>query len=245
MVMAQGNTSISGPHQGGWVDTPSGESWFVHFQDKEMYGRIIHLNPLQWVDGWPVIGIDKNGDGCGEPVTRYKKPNVGKNYPIATPPDSDEFNTCELGKQWQWHANYRDVFGFPSTMGYYRLYSHTLSKEFVNFWEVPNLLLQKFPAGEFVATTKLEFSAKAEGQQVGLIVMGWNYSYLAITKHGYHFVLQQAVCIDAEHGNPETITPLANLAIDKVTDVPSPRCTKSKTIYLQVRVSKGGRCTFD
>ena len=89
IVMAQGSTDINGPHQGAWVDTQTGESWFVHFQDKAMYGRVVHLNPMKWVNDWPVIGEDKDGNGCGEPVTRYKKPNVGKNYPVETPADSD------------------------------------------------------------------------------------------------------------------------------------------------------------
>ena len=63
------------------------------------------LEPMKWVDNWPVIGIDKNGDGKGEPVLTYKKPNVGKMYPITTPVESDEFNSNNLGLQWQWMAN--------------------------------------------------------------------------------------------------------------------------------------------
>ncbi len=142
----EGSTDINGPHQGAWVETNSGESWFVHFQDKAMYGRVIHLNPVKWTEGWPVIGEDKDGDGCGEPVRRYRKPNVGKTYPVETPAESDEFNSRRLGLQWEWHANYQDAFGFTSDLGYMRIYGHVLSEDFVNFWEVPNLLLQKFPA---------------------------------------------------------------------------------------------------
>ncbi len=84
-VLAQGNSPVNGPHQGAWVDTPTGEDWFLHFQDVGAYGRIMHLQPMKWVNDWPIIGIDKDGDGCGEPVLTYKKPNVGKTYPICTP----------------------------------------------------------------------------------------------------------------------------------------------------------------
>lgn len=243
IVMAQGNSDINGPHQGAWIDTSKGESWFVHFQDKAMYGRIIHLNPMTWHNDWPVIGIDKDGDGCGEPVRRYRKPNVGKSYAIETPVESDEFNSRELGLQWEWHANYQDVYGFTSDLGYMRLYGHILSEGFVNFWEVPNLLLQKFPAEEFVATTKLKVSAKADGQQSGLIVMGWDYCYLAIVKEGEKFVLNQMSCHDAEQGNKEVITRIAEI----------PECRKYEAglypnyetdIYLRVTVKKGGICTF-
>ena len=91
IVMAQGDTDINGPHQGGWVETCTGESWFINFQDKAMYGRVLHLNPMKWENDWPVIGEDKDGDGCGEPVKRYKKPDVGRTYPIETPIESDDW----------------------------------------------------------------------------------------------------------------------------------------------------------
>ena len=73
--MDQGNTSINGPHQGAWVDTKTGEHWFLHFQDKDAYGRVVHLQPMKWINDWPVIGEDKDGDGCGTPYSTYKKPN--------------------------------------------------------------------------------------------------------------------------------------------------------------------------
>lgn len=58
IVLAQGTSDINGPHQGALVDTPNGESWFVHFQDLDAYGRVVHLQPVTWRDGWPVIGRD-------------------------------------------------------------------------------------------------------------------------------------------------------------------------------------------
>jgi beta-xylosidase len=47
-VLHAGNTNINGPHQGGMVKLDSGEWWFLHFQDKDMYGRIAHLQPMNW-----------------------------------------------------------------------------------------------------------------------------------------------------------------------------------------------------
>jgi len=241
-VMAQGNTNINGPHQGGWVDSQTGESWFVNFQDKKMYGRVIHLNPVKWINDWPVIGVDQDGDGCGEPVTRYKKPNVGTVYPIETPVESDEFNTRQLGLQWEWHANYQDSFGFPSQMGFMRIYGHTLSDSFINFWEVPNLLLQKFPAEEFIATTKLKISALEEGEKAGLIVMGWDYSYLALVKNGDRFVLEQTICKDAEKLNPEQTIILESFSTSSESNVGQP--IYSRIIYMRLTVNQGGKCIF-
>ena len=242
-VMEQGDTDINGPHQGGWVETPQGESWFVHFQDKAMYGRIIHLNPMVWHDGWPVIGEDKDGDGCGNPVRRHAKPKVNEKHPKTTPVESDEFNSRQLGLQWEWHANYQDTYGFTSDLGYMRLYGHVLSEGFVNFWEVPNLLLQKFPAEAFTATTKLKVSAKADGQQSGLIVMGWDYSCLAVVKKGEDFVLRQVTCKDAEQGGPEKTEYVATLPATRIYGA-GLRANYELDIYMRVEVSKGGICRF-
>ncbi len=243
IVMAQGKTDINGPHQGGWVDTPAGESWFLHFQDKGAYGRVLHLNPMKWVNDWPVIGVDKDGDGCGDPVSRYRKPKTGKTYPIETPVESDEFDTRKLGLQWEWHANYQDVFGFTTNMGYARIYGHELSPHFKNFWEVPNLLMQKFPAEEFTATAKLKVSAKDDGQLSGLIIMGWDYSWIGVEKQGEKFLLKQAVCKDAEQGNLEQVSTLAVLEPSRKFEAglfPN----YEREIYIRVHVDKGAYCRF-
>lgn len=243
IVMAQGKTDINGPHQGGWVDTPAGESWFLHFQDKGAYGRVLHLNSMKWVNDWPVIGVDKDGDGCGDPVSRYRKPKTGKTYPIETPVESDEFDTRKLGLQWEWHANYQDVFGFTTNMGYARIYGHELSPHFKNFWEVPNLLMQKFPAEEFTATAKLKVSAKDDGQLSGLIVMGWDYSWIGVEKQGEKFLLKQAICKDAEQGNLEQVSTLAVLEPSKKFEAGLFPNFERK-IYIRVRVGKEAYCRF-
>ena len=243
IVMAQGKTDINGPHQGGWVDTPAGESWFLHFQDKGAYGRVLHLNPMKWVNDWPVIGVDKDGDGCGDPVSRYRKPKTDKMYPIETPVESDEFDTRKLGLQWEWHANYQDVFGFTTNMGYARIYGHELSSHFKNFWEVPNLLMQKFPAEEFTATVKLKVSAKDDGQLSGLIIMGWDYSWIGVEKQGEKFLLKQAVCKDAELGNLERVSTLAVLDSSRKFEAglfPN----YEREIYIRVHVGKEAYCRF-
>lgn len=243
IVMSQGKTDINGPHQGGWIDTPYGESWFLHFQDKGAYGRVLHLNPVKWVNDWPVIGVDEDGDGCGEPVGSYRKPKTDKAYPIETPVESDEFDSRKLGLQWEWHANYQDTFGFTTNMGYLRLYGYELSQNFKNFWEVPNLLLQKFPAEEFSAIAKLKVSAKDDGQLSGLVVMGWDYSWLGVEKQGEKFLLKQAVCKDAEQGNPEQVTTLAILNPSRKFEA-GLYPNYERDIYIKIEVTKEAVCRF-
>ena len=118
-VMWQGKTNINGPHQGAWVHTAHGEDWFLHFNDKGAYGRVVYLQPVDWSSGWPIMG--KNG----EPVTTYNKPKSGSNT-IVNPQESDEFNDGTLGLQWQWHANYHQFYGMPTADGAMRIYTYDL-----------------------------------------------------------------------------------------------------------------------
>ncbi|MBP3671974.1 MAG: glycoside hydrolase 43 family protein [Bacteroidaceae bacterium] len=208
-VMAQGGTDINGPHQGGWVDTPSGEDWFIHFQDVGVYGRLVHLQPLTWRnDGWPVIGHDPDGDGCGEPVTRYRKPRVDGYCPMATPVESDEFDSATLGLQWQWHANYDHRWHYcDASNGRLRLYSYPVPEDYDNLYDVSNLLLQKTPAKDFVVTTRLTFNpiAKYHGERAGLLVMGLDYAAMVLENTPEGIVLSQVQCNKADKGTSEKV----------------------------------------
>lgn len=241
IVMAQGKTDINGPHQGGWVDTYDGESWFIHFQDKACYGRVVHLNPMKWINDWPVIGIDNDGDGCGEPVTIYNKPKCKHKTTINNPIESDDFNSKDLGLQWQWHANYQDFFGLSTNMGFFRLYGYNISDNYKNLWEVPNLLLQKFPAEEFMVTTKLTVYTKGNGQKTGLVVMGHNYAYIGLEKEKEYFQIKYSICNDAEKGNKEESMIIDSLKIDNSYKIDKDyKCD----IYLRANIYKNGRCYF-
>jgi beta-xylosidase len=231
VVLAQGKTGVNGPHQGAWVETQTGESWFLHFQDKGAYGRVVHLQPMRWVGDWPVMGVDADGDGTGEPVLTFRKPNVGKVWPVKTPPDSDEFDAPGLGLQWQWHANPQPNWAFPSgPLGYLRVFNTPLPEGYKNLWDVPNLLLQKFPAPEFTATTKLTFTPRTDDEKAGLLVMGMDYAYLAVGKRPEGLFVSQVVCKDADKQSAER----------EGAGVP----LKSNTIYLRVKVSAGAVCNF-
>jgi beta-xylosidase len=206
-VLAQGNSEFNGPHQGAWVDTPDGkQDWFFHFQDLYAYGRAVLLQPMKWVNDWPVMGEDKDGDGCGTPVATYKKPNVGKVYPITTPVESDEFDGLTLGLQWQWQANSNPLWYFPAgDKGYLRLFAWNLIGDAKNLWDAPNLLLQKFPAPNFSATTKLTFSPFKVGERAGLVVMGQDYGTVSIQSTAKGLVLTQTSCKNAVKGKAEVV----------------------------------------
>lgn len=233
VVMAQGKSSVNGPHQGAWVDTPSGEDWFLHFQDCGAYGRVVHLQPMAWKNGWPVIGEDRDGDGCGDPVPAWKKPGVGRTYPVATPAESDEFSENALGLQWQWHANPMPWWAFTNAAaGCLSMYSVPVVEGYKSLWDVPNLLLQKLPARELTATTKLTFrpTDKVRGERAGLVMMGIDYAALAIENTGEGLVLSQVECLKADKGKTEQVKASVPL--------------KDNTIWLRARVRHDATCTF-
>lgn len=230
-VMDQGKSTVNGPHQGAWVQTQTGEDWFIHFQDQFAYGRVVHLQPMKWEKDWPIIGNDDDKNGIGEPVMNYKKPNVGKkSFPIATPPDSDEFNVPKLGLQWQWHANPQITWGFPTSIGYYNLNCIPVPKDYINLFDIPNLLLQKFPANEFIATTKLTFNSRFDGEYTGLLIMGLDYSFLCLKQEGGKLYVSQKTALKADKKGVETES--------------KPIAIQNKTVYLQVNVKAGGICNF-
>jgi beta-xylosidase len=228
VVMDQGATSINGPHQGAWVNTQTGEDWFIHFQDKEAYGRVVHLQPMRWINNWPVIGMDKDGDGKGEPVMVFKKPNVGKAHPVTAPSESDEFNDNMPGLQWQWHANPKPYWSYMTGTAL-RLFSYQLPDSAKNLWDVPNLLLQKFPAEEFTVTTKISFRPRSEEEKFGFVVFGLDYAYLSLVKKADGIYLGYSSCLQADKRKAETSRQLLKTNGD---------------IYLRLNVSKGAVCAF-
>jgi beta-xylosidase len=234
IVLQQGSTPINGPHQGAWVETQTGESWFLHFQDKGAYGRVVHLEPVKWVNDWPVMGNDPDGDGKGEPVLVYKKPNVGKSWPVATPATSDEFNGAKLGLQWQWQANYKNWWAFPIPgKGILRMYTIAVPENYANLADVPNLLLQKFPADEFTVTAKVSFrfsERTKNGEKFGLVVMGHDYASVSIKKIDNKLFVSQTECINATKKGVEKETELIEV--------------QNNIVYFRVKVTKGGICFF-
>jgi beta-xylosidase len=217
-VLEQGRTNVNGPHQGAWVDTKSGEDWFVHFQDRYAYGRIIHLQPMRWENDWPVMGVDVDKNGVGEPVASHKKPGVGRTFPIEIPQTSDEFNSPQLGLQWQWEGNERNEWiSLDARRGWLRLFPQRPTSKYKNLWNVPSLMLQKFPAPAFSATANFDCALLSPAEHSGLIVFGLDYSYISLRRTATGFVVEQAICEKADKGSEEVIAAASNIVSSLVT----------------------------
>ncbi|HVS29855.1 MAG TPA: glycoside hydrolase family 88 protein [Thermoanaerobaculia bacterium] len=217
IVLDQGSTSINGPHQGAWVETPDGTSWFLHFQDRGAYGRIVHLQPMSWLSDWPVIGDDRDGDGKGEPVLVHRAPG-GAGGDTRAPQTTDEFDGSRLGLQWQWHGN-------PGAE-WYSLKKGVLKLSAIrnqHLWSATSLLLQKLPAPSFTATTRIDATSLRAGERAGLVVMGSDYSTLVLERSGSGLAVTRGVARDADQGAEEkTIasTPVSGPAFLRVSIEP-------------------------
>lgn len=223
VVLHQGSTEINGPHQGGWVETDTGESWFIHFQDKGAYGRITHLQPMRWEKDWPVMG---SGEAeIGEPVLTWKKPNVSTEAEKIVPQTSDDFQGKRLGLQWQWRANVqRDWY----TLDGEKLILHAKNQEADTLYDTAQIMTQKFPAEEFVATTAVTFQPEDEHTATGLYIGGYVYGGIQLKKAEEGLSLYRFLGKN-EKGKTEE-------SLQKIT------CLKQHDLLLRVTVQEDAVC---
>nr|WP_318383619.1 glycoside hydrolase 43 family protein [uncultured Enterobacter sp.] len=190
-VLHQGKSAINGPHQGAWVALENGEDWFLHFQDKGVYGRVVHLQPLRWLDdGWPLPGAATDEPGKGEPVAQHRLPGLP-----ATPctvASSDDFDGGKPGRQWQWQANPADDWVSPGRRGLtLRCAPFGETGGAFALYATPQLLLQKFPAERFAFSVTITPRFRHAGDECGLVVYGERYAALVLSpkalclRHGW------------------------------------------------------------
>ena len=222
VVLAQGDTPVNGPHQGAWVDTPSGdEHWFLHFQDRGVFGRVVHLQPLTWgADGWPVIGA------AGEPVGSHRRPS-GPVAPQREPDRADDFTSTTLALRWHWQANPSPDWAELPGDGTLRL--RILPDDTGDLRLLPRVLGQPLPGRPSVWTTSLTLPHAAPGTRAGLVVLGREYAWVGVeeTPGGTH-----VVCRRGAEGRREV--PLAQETLPPGT----------RTVAVRAAGDVGGTITF-
>lgn len=167
-------------HQGALIQTQTGEWWTLLFYDKGAYGRLPNLQPITWVDDWPVIG--ENGQG----VKTYQKPDVGGECPVTVLQTNDNFRDYKLGMQWGWNHNPDpSKWSLFDRTDHLRLYTVNVVSNFV---EARNTLTQRIfgyhsDTLQSYATIKMEIDSMRNGDIAGLAVFQDPYAYIGITNN--------------------------------------------------------------
>ena len=175
VVLEQGSTRINGPHQGALVDTPDGSWWFYHFQETPVLGRVVHLQPTRWEADWPVIGIDYDKNGVGEPVATWKKPISSS---VATRLKTSDDFSGSLGLQWQWNHNPVDThWNLTERKGWLTLKALPAD----SLKQVRNMLTQKVVGYQSESITKVSISGSC---YAGLFCSGKQFCGVGLCKNG-------------------------------------------------------------
>lgn len=188
------------------------------------------MQPMVWRDDWPVMGADPDGDGRGEPVPTFRKPGVKTSLARFEPQTTDEFDAKALGPQWQWQASPGENWlSLEAKRGSLRLFAQPAPAA-DSLWLAPNLLMQKWTAPEFVATTRLEVGGAVVGETAGLVVFGLDYAWIGVTRNPKGYRLAVKANIDARSGGGEK--EIAGLDFPK------------SVLYLRASIVAGGRVRF-
>jgi beta-xylosidase len=161
------------PHQGGLVELDSGQAWFIGFKSTGHLGRVCHLLPVRWgEDDWPIFGDN------GQPVQRWKKPDVGRTYPIQRPETSDEFDGPTLSPMWQWNHNpVNEAWSLTQRPGWLRLGALPADRPA----SARNTLTQRLWDECGVIDLKLDTGGMAAGQCAGLtFISGDQFSWVGV-----------------------------------------------------------------
>lgn len=183
VVLEQGTTAVNGPHQGALVDTPDGEWWFYHFQETAVLGRVVHLQPARWKDDWPLMGVDIDGNGIGEPVKVWTKPNIKTDAKPHLPQTDDNFDAPQLGLQWQWcHNPDNDHWSLTERKGWLTIHAQP-SPDLKN---ARNMLTQKTMGFESEATVLMDCRNLTAGTFAGLLCIGRDYRGIGVCTDGIY-----------------------------------------------------------
>ncbi|WP_114855789.1 glycoside hydrolase 43 family protein [Brachybacterium sp. YJGR34] len=244
IVLEQGSTAVNGPHQGALVDDPHGDWWFLHFQDRGVFGRVTHAQPVRFDDeGWPHLGAPLDGVR-GEPVARV--PELGdragsvaapvSDAPYTEPQRSDDFTAAALHPRWHWQANPQaawfrtghgtlDLALAPSPRGDLR--------------DLGAILGQQLPGQPSTWSTELHLPGVPAGappvgtERAGLVVLGLSYAWAGLLRDEEGVALVQGTM--AEDAADETVRTVRRLTGDPGADV---------RVRLHLEVDEHGRITL-
>lgn len=177
-LIMQDTTSYppNGLHQGGMVQLKNGDWWFIIMQDRGPFGRVPHLQPVIWKNGWPILGDN------GKDVVTYPKPNVRKRrQTLMAPATSDDFDENKLGLQWQWNHNPDNAkWSLIDRKGFLRLKASFA----LNLTEARNTLTQRLQGPTCEGTVEIDLNGLKDGNVAGFGIFQKPHAYVAIEQNG-------------------------------------------------------------
>ncbi|MBV9121883.1 MAG: glycoside hydrolase, partial [Planctomycetes bacterium] len=172
-------------HQGGMVDTPSGEWWSIIMQDHGSIGRLVDLVPITWDHNFPIIGLPGN---LRKAPNTWVKPNTGHTQ-VPKPGflHDDSFDSGQLNPDWQWnHVPDDSRWSLTEKPGVLRLHSLPAS----DFYSARNSLCQRPPGPESIMTVELDASGLVDGDTAGLGLLSNPYAWIGVVKSAPGVTLQ-------------------------------------------------------
>ncbi|KAL5344965.1 hypothetical protein ACLOAV_009918 [Pseudogymnoascus australis] len=177
--------SLKGPlsnagyaHQGGMVQTASGDWWYMAFMDSYPGGRIPVLAPLTWsTDGWPQLVIDSNGNWGSS----YSMPvQTGKR--VMAPTGTDYFMGQALSDQWEWNHNPdKSKWHMAGGSGGVVLSAATVTDD---LFTARNTLTHRIIGPNSVATFAFDISKMQDGDRAGAALFRDTSAYIGIHRSG-------------------------------------------------------------
>lgn len=182
-------------HQGGIVDTPSGEWWGFSMMDANSIGRLTALSPVTWKDGWPCFGLPGN---LGRTPRTWVKPDTGaREKPRAPYARSDGFRAPRLQPVWQWnHVPVDGQWSLAARPGFLRL--HALPAP--DLWRARNTLTQRAVGPRSTATVALDAMGLKPGDAAGFALFNRPYAWLGVERSGSGLTLVHYDEVNGETG---------------------------------------------
>lgn len=185
------------PHQGGIVDTPNGDWYYMGFLDAYPLGRIPVLAPLTFdQDGWPSIVTDSDG-GWGLTYPMPLQPRCDGAV-IPAGPYTNFFDGPTLGHEWEWNHNPdNSAWGF-GTDGGLELRATSVTDD---LHHARNTLTHRILGPRSSGTFRLSLGDMTDGDVAGVAILRDESSFLAVQKRGSHLVLTQVHDVILQQGD--------------------------------------------
>jgi len=177
------------PHQGGIVQTQSGDWFYMGFVDAYPGGRVPVLAPVVWnKDGWPEVQMEGNAWGVTYPIPL-------PSHATKSLTGTDTFAGAALGHEWEWNHN-PDNQKWSLNNGL-KLQTATVTND---LYAARNTLTHRILGPASTATIMIDDSQMIDGDRAGLALLRDASAWVGIKREGdkYSVVVQSNITMDKQ-----------------------------------------------